>query len=83
MASTITYNIIIRPEPEGGFTVVVPSLPGCVTWGKDLPEARAMATDAIAGYIASLKKHGEPIPSDDTSFITSVGIDPSKQAHYA
>ncbi len=47
----LRYNIVLQPEPEGGFTVIVPSLPGCVTYGKDLAEARAMATDAIEGYL--------------------------------
>ena len=57
MEKTLRYNIIFTPEPEGGFTVVVPSLPGCVTYGKSLTEARKMAKDAIKAYIASLKKH--------------------------
>lgn len=59
---TKRYNIIFRPELEGGFTVIVPSLPGCVSYGKNLIEAKKMAIDAIKGYIASLKKHGEEIP---------------------
>jgi antitoxin HicB len=59
-------NIVLRPEPEGGFTALVPALPGCVTYGRTLSEARAMAKDAVTGYIASLQKHNEPIPSDDT-----------------
>ena len=80
MATQRTYTVIFKPEPEGGFTTIVPSLPGCVTYGKDLPEARAMAADAIAGYVASLKKHGDPVPSDDASFIASVGIDLVPQA---
>ena len=68
------YNVIFRPEPEGGFSVIVPSLPGCVTYGKDLKEAKKMAIDAIKGYIASLRKHKEPIPTDEESFFTSVEI---------
>ena len=49
---------------EGGYTVFVPTLPGCITWGRTLRQARKMAADAIAGYIESLIKHGEPIPID-------------------
>jgi len=45
------YNIMLRPEPEGGYTALVPALPGCVTHGRTLEEARAMAKDAISGYI--------------------------------
>ncbi len=56
------YNIMLRLEPEGGFTAMVPALPGCVTYGRDLKEARRMAKDAISGYIASMKKHKEHIP---------------------
>lgn len=72
--SSLSYNLIFRPEPEGGFTVTVPALPGCVTYGKNLAQAKAMALDAILGYIVSLKKHGEPIPTDKDSFISAVQI---------
>jgi antitoxin HicB len=56
---------MLRPEPEGGFTAMVPALRGCVTYGRTLPEARKMAKDAIAGYITSVSKHGESVASDD------------------
>ncbi|MDO8505429.1 MAG: type II toxin-antitoxin system HicB family antitoxin [bacterium] len=68
------YTIIMRPETEGGFTVTVPALPGCVTYGRNLKEARAMAEDAISGYIVSMKKHGEPIPTDSQSFVASIDL---------
>jgi len=55
------FNVVLRPEPEGGFTAIVPALPGCVTYGRDLSEAKAMAKDAISAYIESHKKHNEPI----------------------
>ncbi|MFZ5863042.1 MAG: type II toxin-antitoxin system HicB family antitoxin [Nitrospirota bacterium] len=60
----LSYRILLRPEPEGGYTVIVPSLPGCVTYGATVEDARSMACDAIAVYLQSLKKHGEPIPDD-------------------
>ena len=66
------YHLIFHPESEGGFTVTVPALPGCITYGKTLTEAKKMAGDAIEGYIASLQKHNEPIPSDNESFISSI-----------
>lgn len=68
------YNVIFRPEPEGGYTVIVPSLPGCITYGQDLKEAKLMVLDAIAGYIASLQKDKEPIPSDNNNFFASIEI---------
>jgi len=40
----------------------MPSLPGCVSEGKNREEALANVRDAIGGYLTSLKKHGEPIP---------------------
>jgi len=70
----LQFNIIFRPEPEGGFTVIVPALPGCISYGRDLKGARKMAIDAICGYITSLKKHKEPIPSDDETFFGSIRL---------
>jgi predicted RNase H-like HicB family nuclease len=66
------FNVVLRPEPEGGFTALVPALPGCVTYGRTLPEARKMAKDAVSGYIESLRKHGEPIPTDEETLVTSL-----------
>ena len=60
----LSYRIILKPEPEGGYTVLVPSLPGCITYGKTMDEAKKMALDAIKVYLESLKKHGEPITDD-------------------
>lgn len=72
----IRYNLVFRPEPEGGFTVVVPALPGCVTYGKNLHEAQTMARDAISAYLASLKKHQETFPpSDADSFLGSIELE--------
>jgi len=74
MTKTLRYNIIFRPEPEGGFTVIVPSLPGCVTYGRNLNEAKKMAVDAIRGYIASLRKHKEIVPTDEENYFSSIEI---------
>jgi antitoxin HicB len=60
-----SYQIVLRPEPEGGYTVLVPSLPGCVTYGRTVEEANAMAEDAVRGYLLSLRKDGEKIPRED------------------
>jgi predicted RNase H-like HicB family nuclease len=79
----LQFNIIFRPEPEGGFTAIVPSLPGCITYGQDLKEAKKMAIDAILGYIASVKKHGETITSDEESFISLIRLPERKSKAYA
>ena len=75
------YNLIFKPEIEGGFTVIVPSLPGCVTYGKNLEEAKEMARDAIEGYLYSLKKHKEIIPSDADNFVATIDIENKKPAY--
>jgi len=72
--ANLHFNIIFRPEPEGGFTAMVPALPGCVTHGRTLAEAKTMVKDAIGGYIESLRKHGEPIPTDEETLIASLDL---------
>ena len=70
----LKYNVIFQPEPEGGYTVVVPSLRGCVTYGETLDEARSMAIDAIQGFIECLREDGEKIPSDAEAVVTVLGF---------
>ena len=58
----LNYRIRLKKEPEGGYTVMVPLLLGCVTYGETIEEAIDMAKEAIELYIESLKEHGEIIP---------------------
>lgn len=69
------YNVVYTEEPEGGFTAVIPALPGCVTYGKDLKEAKKMAKDAVKLYLESLRSHKEKIPTEKDSFIGSIDLE--------
>lgn len=51
-----------RPEPEGGYTVSVPALPGCLSYGETFEEAMVMIDDAIAGWLAVAQEEGFDIP---------------------
>ncbi len=55
---------VVFDKTEEGYTVTVPALPGLVTEGRSLEEARSMAADAIRCHIESLRKDGEPVPSE-------------------
>lgn len=59
-----SFTVLFEPAEEGGYVATCPALPGLVTQGETLEEARAMAADAIRGYIESLQKDGLPIPRD-------------------
>lgn len=73
------FHTIFRPEPEGGYTAIVPSLPGCVTYGKTLPKAQEMVREAIALYVDSLKSHREIVPNDELALTSSIRMRPSKR----
>jgi antitoxin HicB len=72
----LTYKIRLQREREGGFTVMVPALPGCITYGTDIDEAIAMAKEAIELYIESLAEHGEEIPTEDNTLEYSLTVTP-------
>jgi antitoxin HicB len=59
------YTIILDPDlEEGGFTVTVPALPGCITQGESIEECIERAREAIELYIESLLADGEPVPEE-------------------
>jgi antitoxin HicB len=70
----LTYRVLLNEEPEGGFTVTVPALPGCVTYGEDLDHALSMAKEAIEGYVSVLKESNEPIPDNSATLEYSLAI---------
>lgn len=65
------YTAIFQKEPEGGYTVVIPALKGCVTYGETIEEAQKMAKDAIESYLGSLAKDNMPAPAD-VDFVSSI-----------
>lgn len=51
---------------SSGYQVTVPLLPGLITYGRTLGEAREMARDAIRCHVEGLRKDGERIPNEKT-----------------
>ena len=54
-----TYKILLHKEPEGQYTVTVPALPGCITFGENVDHAIQMAKEAIDLYIEELQERGD------------------------
>ncbi len=63
-----TYRVLLTQEPEGGFTVSVPALPGCITYGESIDHALSMAKEAIELYVETLEAEGDPVPDDSKTF---------------
>lgn len=61
------YTVLFEPAEEGGYIVTCPALPGLVTEGDTLEEARAMAAEAIRGYLESLAKARVSAPVEEPS----------------
>ena len=56
------FKVTIEQDEDGKFVVQCPALPGCISEGARREETVANIRDAIEGYLASLRKHNEPIP---------------------
>ncbi len=70
----LTYKILMNKEPEGKYTVTVPALPGCITYGNDVDHAILMAQEAIEIYIEELQSRGEDIPDDSSTLEYSLNL---------
>ena len=58
-----TFTAVFAKESDG-YTVTVPAMPGLVTSGRTMDEAKAMAREAIECHLESLRKDGEPVPPE-------------------
>ncbi len=61
------YECVFEPQEDGGFTVTVPSLPGCISEGDTYAEALANVKEAIAAWIEVSREYGDDIPSGDVA----------------
>ena len=59
----LVYSAEFYPDNEGGYTVIVPDLPGCITEGDSLEEAIKMGIDAASGWILGELQAGRAVPA--------------------
>jgi predicted RNase H-like HicB family nuclease len=52
----------LREEPEGGFTISVPALPGCISFGETFEEAMSMIVEAQELWLEVAREKGFPVP---------------------
>lgn len=58
------YTIVLTPEPEGGFTITVPTLPGYVGFAETEAEALVLTQEGIRFHIGCLEAEGQPVPEE-------------------
>ncbi|ADR37667.1 Uncharacterized protein family UPF0150 [Oceanithermus profundus DSM 14977] len=80
---SLRYPITLAPEEEGGYTAIVPDLPGCVTVGETAEEAMAMAEDAKRLWIEDAYERGEaiPVPSTEREYSGRILLRMPKSLH--
>jgi predicted RNase H-like HicB family nuclease len=65
MGKFLSYKVVLEPAEEGGYTVYVPSLPGCVSEGDTYEETLKNIKEAIEAWINVSKEFGDEIPPSD------------------
>jgi predicted RNase H-like HicB family nuclease len=71
----IPFPVHLQPEPEGGYSVTCPALPGCHSQGETLDEALANIREAIELVLEDMREHNEPVPDGASMLTTTVTVD--------
>lgn len=72
--SVLKYDVVFEKQEVGGYTVTVPLLPGCISEGDTLDEAKANIREAITAYLESLAKDGKQSQASKNIFIDQVSV---------
>jgi antitoxin HicB len=71
----LKYDVVFEEQPDGGYTVTVPSLSGCISEGDTFEQAKENITDAIRLYLEDLDADGEEIPARNSNiFVGQVSV---------
>jgi len=69
---TMDFKVVLEPDPEGGYVVTCPTLPGCYSQGDTLDEAFSNIREAIELCLEDMEAHGEPLPDPSKTLVGSV-----------
>jgi len=74
--TALRYKVLLRKDEDGTYTVIVPSLPGCLTFGYTVEVALENAKEAIEGFIECMIARGEEVPVEtDDAMICTVAVE--------
>ena len=62
----LNYPITLYPEPDGGYTIMIKDLPGCISQGDTLEEAMQNIQDAKAAWLETALECNDGIPQPPT-----------------
>ena len=71
----LRYDVVFEEQPEGGFTVTVPALPGCISEGDTFEEARKNIMEAMELYLEDLTASGEDVPGENVVFVERIEVE--------
>jgi antitoxin HicB len=69
-----SYQINLTPDEDDGYTVTVPALPGCVSYGRTVAEAKKMAKEAIELHLENLAAHEQSYSDDEASGVLTTVV---------
>ena len=73
-SAIMKFRVVIEQDEDGAFIAQCATLPGCVSQGATRSEALVNIREAIEGYLASLKKHDEPIPPPISEEVVEIPV---------
>lgn len=65
---------MLLPQPEGGYFVQCPALPGCYSEGETVEEAQANIREAIELVLEDMASRGEAVPTTGPAIVTEITI---------
>lgn len=72
-SNVFQYTAVFEPDKEqGGYTVSIPTLPGCISEGDTFEDALGNITEAAELYLSTMRKDKEKIPMEEGAFAAPV-----------
>lgn len=65
------FKVVLEPSEEGGYTVYVPSLPGCISEGETVEEALRNIREAIELYLEPVE---DDLVMEDTALVQEIEL---------
>ena len=73
--SISVYPVLIREGESGKYLAECTSIPGCLSQGDTVEDARANIQEAIELCIEDMRDRGEPLPPPGTAFLSEVAVE--------